>query len=245
MALVKALLLTALLLPAGSAVAAEDPAPYVRELLASDASLGPVVERVNRLPPARFDGADEKEEVVGALDEIRGFLELLSTGIADVKLPPPLEVLRQSLAEARLVKAVLEAFVKGAGPLAAAERATIVQISEDMNLKAAGFDEWRRKGEGHWRGARVRVRVRGADDEAPVAGLRVYWVPRLLAGVPAEIREVPSLEPEVALELPEASYLIWAGTVAGPQPLSPQIRVDVRRQEGEREILVTLPVPRR
>ena len=70
-------------------------------------------------------------------------------------------------------------------------------------------------------------------------------VPRLLAGVPAEIREVPSLEPEVALELPEASYLIWAGTVAGPQPLSPQIRVDVRRQEGEREILVTLPVPRR
>lgn len=233
-------------MPPGSLVGLSLAPKIKREILASDFSLGPIVERVNLLPAARFAGPDEKEETIGALDEIRGFLDLLNTGITGGKLPLPPEVLRQSLAEARLVKSILEAFVKSGKPLGANERETIVQISEDMNLKAASFDEMRRGGDRprRWRDARVVVRMKGKEDGAPVSGLRVYWVPRALAGRREEVREVPAPDSTVALYLPEASYLVWAGTRADAKPLSPQVRVDVRRQEGEREMTVDLLVPR-
>lgn len=248
---------TALVLPAVPAAEAARMAPGAlvdlslapkikREILASDFSLGPIVEQVNLLPAARFAGADEKEEVIGALDEIRGFLDLLNTGISGGKLPLPPEVLRQSLAEARIVKTILEAFVKSGKPLGTAERETIVQISEDMNLKAASFDEMRRGGDRprRWRDARVVVRVKGKEDGAPMSGLRVFYVPRALAGWREEVREIAAPDSTVVLQLPEASYLVWAGTAADRKPLSPQARVDVRRQEGGREMIVDLPVPR-
>jgi hypothetical protein len=222
-------------------------APKVkREILGSDASLGPIVERVNLLPAARFGGPDEKEDVIGALDEIRGFLDLLNIGITGGKLPLHPEVLRQSLVEARLVKAILEAFVKSGKPLSSSDRETIVRISEDMNLKAASFDEMRRGGDRprRWRDARVVVRVKGKEDGAPVSGLRVYWVPRALAGRPEEVRQIPAPDATATLSLPEASYLVWAGTVRDAKPLSPQARIDVRRQEGGRAMIVDLPVPR-
>jgi hypothetical protein len=223
-------------------------APKVkRELLAIDSSLGPIVERVNLLPAARFEGADQKEDVVGGLDEIRGFLALLNTGITGGKLPLHPEVLRQSLVETQLVKAALEAFVKSGKPLGAADRESIVQISEDMNLKAASFDEMRRGGDRprRWRDARVVVvRVKGKEDGAPVSGLRVYYVLRALAGRKEEVREVPALAGTATLQLPEAGYLVWAGTLRDSKPLSPQARVDVRRQEAGRDMVVELPVPR-
>lgn len=232
---------------APGALVAVSLAPQVkREILASDFSLGPIVERVNLLPAARFAGPDEKEEVIGALDEIRGFLELLNTGITGGKLPLHPEVLRQSLVEARVVKGILETFVKGGKVLGDAERETIVQISEDMNLKAGSFDEMRQGGDRprRWRDARVVVRLKGKEDGAPVSGLRVYYVPRALAGRREEVRQVAAPDSTVVLQLPEASYLVWAGTAGNPKPLSPQARIDVRRQEGSREIAVDLPVPR-
>jgi hypothetical protein len=232
-------------LPAGSLVAVSLSPQVKREILGSDFSLGPIVERVNLLPAARFGGADAKEEVIGALDEIRGFLDLLSTGITGGKLPLHPEVLRQSVAETRHVKSVLEAFVKSGKPLGEAERGAIVQISEDMNLKAGSFDEMRRGGDRprRWRDARVVIRLKGKEDGAPVTGLRVYYVPRALADRKEEVREVPAPDGMVALQLPEASYLLWAAA-AGGKPLSPQARLDVRRQEGGRDVPVDLPVPR-
>jgi hypothetical protein len=233
-------------MPPGALVGLSLASRTKREILASDVSLGPIVERVNLLPAARFAGPDEKEEVIGALDEIRGFLDLLNIGITGGKLPLHPEVLRQSLVEARLVKAILEAFVKSGKPLDAADRETIVQISEDMNLKAASFDEMRRGGDRprRWRDARVVVRVKGKEDGAPVAGLRVYYVPRALAGRREEIQQAPAPDATAVLQLPEAGYLVWAGTAGDPKPLSPQARIDVRRQEGGREMVVDLPVPR-
>lgn len=217
-----------------------------RELLASDLALGPIVEKVNLLPAARFEGPDEKEEVVGALDEIRGFLELLNLGITEGKLPLHPEVLRQSLAEARLVKSILEAFAESRKPLSATDRETIVQISEDMNLKARSFDEMRRGGDRprRWRDARVVVRVKGDKDGAPVSGLRIHYVPRALAGQAKEVRQLAGFGSEVLVRLPEASYLVWAAAEGKATPLSPKVRVDVRRQEGDREVVVDLPVPR-
>ncbi len=217
-----------------------------RALLEIDSSLGPIVERVNLLPAARFEGADAKEDVVGGLDEIRGFLALLNTGATGGKLPLPPEVLHQSLAEVQLVKTILEAFVKTGKAMGATDRETIVQISDDMNLKAASFDEMRRGGDHprRWRDARVVVHVKGKEDGAPVSGLRVYYVPRAMAGRREEVQVAPSAEATLALQLPEASYLLWVGKAGDPKPLSPQARVDVRRQEGGREIVVELPVPR-
>lgn len=233
-------------MPAGVLVRLSVAPKVRRELLASDSSLGPVVERVNLLPAARFEGPDEKEEVVGALDEIRGFLELLNLGITDGKLPLHPEVLQQSLAEARLVKTILEAFVKSGKPLAVTDREAIVQISEDMNLKARSFDEMRRGGDRprRWRDARVVIRVKGKEDGAPMSGLRVYYVPRALAGRREEIRQFAGTASEVAVWLPEANYLVWAAVEGSSKPLSPQVRVDVRRQEGGREVAVDLLVPR-
>lgn len=233
-------------IPPGSLVGLRLAPTIKREILANDSSLAPIVERVNLLPAARFAGPDEKEDVIGALDEIRGFLDLLNTGITGGKLPLHPEVLRQSLVEARLVKTILEAFVKSGKPLGATDRETIVQISEDMNLKAASFDEMRRGGDRprRWRDARVVVRVKGKEDGAPVSGMRVYWVPRALAGRREEIQQVPAPDATAVLQLPEAGYLVWAGTAGDPKPLSPQAWVDVRRQAGGREIVVELPVPR-
>lgn len=233
-------------LPPGALVALSLAPKIKREILASDFSLGPVVERVNLLPASRFAGPDAKEDVVGALDEIRGFLDLLNIGITGGKLPLHPEVLRQSWSEARLVKTILEAFVKSGKPLGSTDRETIVQISEDMNLKAASFDEMRRGGDRprRWRDARIVVRVKGKEDGAPVSGLRVYYVPRALSGRREEIQQVFAPDATATLSLPEASYLVWAGTVKDPKPLSPQARVDVRRQEGGREMVVDLPVPR-
>jgi hypothetical protein len=233
-------------LPAGALVAVSLAPKIKREILGSDFSLGPIVEKVNLLPAARFAGADEKEEVVGALDEIRGFLDLLNTGITGGKLPLHPEVLRQSVAEARVVKSILEAFVKSGKVLGDSDRATIVNISEDMNLKAASFDEMRRGGDRprRWRDARVVVRVKGTEDGAPMSGLKVYYVPRALAGRREEVREIAASDSTAVLQLPEASYLVWAGTRADAKPLSPQARVDVRRQDGGREMKVDLLVPR-
>ena len=248
---------TALILPAVPAAEAARMPPGVlvtlslapkvkRELLAIDFSLGPIVERVNLLPVARFEGADQKEDVIGGLDEIRGFLALVNTGITGGKLSLPPEVLRQTLAETRLVKAILDAFVKSGKPLAAADRERIVRISEEMNLRAGSFDEMRRGGDRppRWRDARVVVRLKGKEDGAPVSGLRVYWVPRVLADRPEEVRWFDGLGSEVAARLPEASYVIWAAEVGNAKPLSPQARVNVRRQDGGREMVVELPVPR-
>lgn len=234
-------------MPPGALVVLSLAPKIKRELLAIDSSLGPIVERVNLLPAARFEGADEKEDVVGGLDEIRGFLALVNTGITGGKLPLPPEVLHQTLAETRLVKAILEAFIKSGKPLSAADREKIVQISEEMNLKAGSFDEMRRGGDRprRWRDARVVVRLKGKEDGAPVSGLRVYYVPRALADRPEEVRRFDGLGSEVAARLPEASYLIWAGAEGNAKPLSPQARVDVRRQERGREVVVELPVPRR
>lgn len=233
-------------MPPGALVRVSVASKAKREILASDLALGPIVERVNLLPAVRFEGPDEKEEVVGALDEIRGFLELLNLGITDGKLPLHPEVLQQSLAEARLVKTVLEGFVKSGKPLASTDRETIVQISEDMNLKARSFDEMRRGGNRprRWRDARVVIRVKGKEDGAPMSGLRVYYVPRALAGRREEIRQFAGTASEVAAWLPEANYLVWAAVEGSSKPLSPQVRVDVRRQEGEREVAVDLLVPR-
>lgn len=233
-------------LPPGALVRASVVPAIKRELLASDLALGPIVEKVNLLPAVRFEGADEKEDVIGALDEIRGFLELLNLGITEGKLPLHPEVLRQSLAEARLVKSTLEVFVKSGKPLAAADRETIVQISEDMNLKARSFDEMRRGGDRprRWRDARVVVRLKGDKDGAPVSGLRIHYVPRALAGQAKEVRQLSGLGSEVSERLPEASYLVWAAVEGKSTPLSPKVRVDVRRQEGDREVVVDLPVPR-
>ena len=233
-------------MPAGVLVGVSLAPKIKRDILASDFSLGPIVERVNLLPAGRFAGPDEKEEVIGALDEIRGFLELLNTGITGGKLPLHPEVLRQSWVEARIVKAILEAFVKSGKTLDSKDRETIVQISEDMNLKASSFDEMRGGGDRprRWRDARVVVRVKGKDDGAPVSGLRVYYMPRALAGRAEEVQQAPAPDGTVALQLPEASYLVWAGKVGDPKPLSPQARVDVRRQNGGREVVVDLPVPR-
>lgn len=233
-------------IPPGAMIRVSVAPAIKRELLASDLALGPVVERVNLLPAARFEGPDEKEEVIGALDEIRGFLELLNLGITDGKLPLHPEVLQQSLAEARLVKSTLEAFVKSGKPLAATDRETIVQISEDMNLKARSFDEMRRGGDRprRWRDARVVVRLKGEKDGAPVSGLRIHYVPRALAGQSKEVRQLAGLGPETFARLPEASYLVWAVAEGKSTPLSPKVRVDVRRQEGDREVVVNLPVPR-
>lgn len=234
-------------MPAGALVGVSLTPKIKREILGNDFSLGPIVERVNLLPAARFAGPDEKEEVIGALDEIRGFLDLLNTGITGGRLPLHPEVLRQSWVEARLVKSILEAFVKSGKPLGSADRETIVRISEDMNLKAASFDEMRRGGDRprRWRDARVVVRVKGKEDGAPVSGLRVYYVPRALEGRrEGVVQEVSAPDGTATLLLPEAGYLIWAGKVGDSKPLSPQARVDVRRQEKGREMVVDLPVPR-
>ncbi len=233
-------------LPPGALVALSLAPKAKRELLAIDSSLGPIVERVNLLPVARFEGADQKEDVVGGLDEIRGFLALVNTGITGGKLPLPPEVLRQSLAETRLVKSILEAFVKSGKPLSAADREKIVQISDEMNLKAGSFDEMRRGGDRprRWRDARVVVRLKAREDGAPVSGLRVYWVPSALSGRPEEVRQFDGLGSEVSARLPEASYVIWAAEVGNAKPLSPQARVNVRRQDGGRKMVVELPVPR-
>lgn len=234
-------------LPPGALVRLNVAPAAKRELLASDLSLAPIVERVNLLPAARFEGPDEKEEVIGALDEIRGFLELLNLGITEGKLPLHPEVLQQSLAEARLVKSTLEAFAKSGKPLSAADRETIVQISEDMNLKARSFDEMRRGGDRprRWRDARVVVRMKGEQDGAPVSGLRIFYVPRALAGQSKEVRQFSGLGSEASARLPEASYLVWAAPEGkAAAPLSRKVRVDVRRQEGGKDVVVDLPVPR-
>lgn len=233
-------------MPPGALVRVSVAPAAKRELLASDLALGPVVEKVNLLPAARFEGPDEKEEVIGALDEIRGFLELLNLGITDGKLPLHPEVLQQSLAEARLVKSTLEAFVKSGKSLSAPDRETIVQISEDMNLKARSFDEMRRGGDRprRWRDARVVVRLKGEKDGAPVSGLRIHYVPSALAGQTKEVRQFAGLGPEASARLPEASYLVWAAAEGKATPLSPKVRVEVRRQDGDKEVVVDLPVPR-
>ena len=104
--------------------------------------------------------------------------------------------------------------MKSGKPLGSTDRETIVQISEDMNLKAASFDEMRRGGDRprRWRDARVVVRVKGKEDGAPVSGLRIYYVPRALAGRREEIQHAPAPDAvDPAAPRGELSGVGWDG----------------------------------
>ncbi|HEX7183712.1 MAG TPA: hypothetical protein VF756_17905 [Thermoanaerobaculia bacterium] len=206
-----------------------------KALLTASQTLGPVVEKVSFLPAARFTGPENKEEVVGALDEVRGYLDELNRRLDEGSRPFSPEMLRQSLAEARLVQSLLEGFVKSGKALADADRETVIAVSEDMNLKARNFDAARPQGEPHrrWRDARVVVRLQGE-------GLRVYYVPRLLARSKDAVRQLPVSGSEAGGRLPEGDYLVWAGREGNPAPLTRQVPVQVRKQEGGKEILVDL-----
>lgn len=211
-------------------------APAKKALLTASQTLGPVAERVSSLPAARFAGPENKEELVGALDEVRGYLDELNRRVDEGSRPFSPEMLRQSLAAARLVQSLLERFLKAGKALADADREAIVAISEDMNLKARNFDAPLPRGEPHrrWRDARVRVRFQGE-------GLRVYYVPRLLAGSRDAVGRLPvSGGSEAAGRLPEGDYLVWAGREGNPAPLTRQVPVQVRKREDEGEIAVDL-----
>lgn len=199
-------------------------APTKKALLTANQALGPVVEKVSSLPAARFAGPENKEEVVGALDEIRGYLDELNRRIEDGSRAFSPEMLRQSLAEARLVQSLLDGFVKSGKALADADRETIIAISEDMNLKARNFDAAGAQGKlpPRWRDARVVVPVQGE-------GLRVYYVPRLLARSKDAAGQLPVSGSKAAGRLPEGEYLVWAGREGDPAPLTRQVPVQVRK----------------
>jgi hypothetical protein len=205
-----------------------------RDLLAVSESLNDLVEPLGALPAARFGTPDEKEEVIGALDEIRGYLDEINLIAKENRLPLGPELLRQSLAEMRAVQQLLEGVTRRKKAWDRQSRALIVGVSEDLNLKARSFDEIR-GGEGavRWREVDVVVDVRRP-------GLRVFYVNQRFKDRPDWIRPFPGAGSQVQEKLLEGDYLVWAAETGKTAPATEKIPVQVRKQ-GRKAIEVDLP----
>jgi len=206
-----------------------------RDLLAASEALNDLVEPLGALPAARFGTPDEKEEVIGALDEIRGYLDEINLITKENRLPLGPEMLRQSLAEARAVQQLLEDVTRRKKVWDRQSRALIVGVSEDLNLKARSFDEIRgAEGPVRWRDVDVVVDVRRP-------GLRVFYVNQRFKDRPDWVRPFPGVGSQVREKLLEGDYLVWAAEPGKAAPATEKIAVQVRKQ-GRKPVEIELPV---
>jgi hypothetical protein len=206
-----------------------------RDLLAASESLNDLVEPLGALPAARFGTPDEKEEVIGALDEIRGYLDEINLITKENRLPLGPEMLRQSLAETRAVQQLLEDVTRRKKAWDRQSRALIVGVSEDLNLKARSFDEIRgAEGAVRWRDVDVVVNVRRSN-------LRVFYVNQRFKDRPDWVRPFPGMGSQVREKLLEGDYLVWAAEPGRSTPATEKIAVQVRKQ-GRQAIELDLPV---
>jgi len=206
-----------------------------RDLLVVSESLNDLVEPLGALPAARFGTPDEKEEIIGALDEIRGYLDEINLVTKENRLPLGAELLRQSLAETRAVQQLLEDVTRRKKVWDRQSRALIVGVSEDLNLKARSFDEIR-GGEGRvrWRDVDVVVDVRRS-------GLRVFYVNQRFKDRPDWVRPFPGVGSQLREKLLEGDYLFWAAENGKATPVTEKMAVEVRKQGGK-AIEIDLPV---
>ena len=213
-----------------------------RDLLAASEALNDLVEPMGSLPAARFGTPDEKEEVIGALDEIRGYLDEINLITKENRLPLGPEMLRQSLAEARAVQQLLEDVTRRKKVWDRQSRALIVGVSEDLNLKARSFDEIRgAEGPVRWRDVDVVVNVRRRSDRSQVSGLRVFYVNQRFKDRPDWVRPFPGVGAQVREKLLEGDYLVWAAEPGKAAPATEKIAVQVRKQ-GRKAVEIDLPV---
>jgi len=207
-----------------------------RDLLAASESLNDLVEPLGALPAARFGTPDEKEEVIGALDEIRGYLDEINLIVKENRLPLGPEMMRESLAETRAVQQLLEDVTRRKKAWDRQSRALIVGVSEDLNLKARSFDEIRR-GEGtvRWRDVDVVVNVLQRSN------LRVFYVNQHFKDRPDWVRPFPGVGSQVREKLLEGDYLVWAAEIGKTAPATEKVPVQVRKQ-GRKPVEIELPV---
>lgn len=206
-----------------------------RDLLAASEALNDLVEPLGSLPAARFGTPDEKEEVIGALDEIRGYLDEINLITKENRLPLGPEMLRQSLAEARAVQQLLEDVTRRKKVWDRQSRALIVGVSEDLNLKARSFDEIRgAEGPVRWRDVDVVVNVRRPN-------LQVFYVNQRFKDRPDWVRPFPGVGSQVREKLLEGDYLVWAAEPGKAAPATEKIAVQVRKQ-GRKAVEIDLPV---
>lgn len=216
------------------------------DLRATTRALETLALRLPEVPAERLGAPDEREEVVGAVDEILGYLGELHRRIEGGEMPISPELLAQSLAGARAAGEALEPVLKPGGALGARERRLLVGVSEDLNLKSRNFDMLDAQGVPmRWRDVRVVVQVVRTPGLDPVPGLRIFYVQEALADVPEAFRPFPGLSPDAAKRLIEADYVFWAAEAGDPRPRTDRLKQAVRQGQGEpMELkLVALPSP--
>lgn len=211
------------------------------DLIAAAESLNDLAEKLSTLPTTRLGTPDQREDVIGALDEIRGYLDELNRLAQENRVPLDPELLRQSLVEARLTEATLGTPIRAGKGLTEADRRTIRGISDDLNLKAVNFDEIRKsRGMARWRDVRVVVHLSRASDRAPVSNLRVYYANQHFKDQP-EARPFPGMSGQVEGRLLEGDYVLWAAEVGKTLPVTEKVAVKIRKQ-GQEPVEIDLPV---
>jgi hypothetical protein len=212
-----------------------------RDLLAAAESLNDLVEPLNALPAARFGDPDKQGEVLGALDEIRGYLDQVNLILKQNKLPLGPELLRQSLAETRAVQQALEDMTRRKVSLDRKSRELIVGVSEDLNLKAQSFDDMDRPdGPLRWHDVDVVVNLFHRSDRKPATGLRVFYVNQLFKDRPEWVRPFPGVGARVQDKLLEGDYVFWAAEIGKTAPATQKVSHPVRK--GEKAVEIDLPV---
>lgn len=230
-------------LPEGALVRLSLASRVKRDLQAATRALDPLFHRVQQLPAGRLGDDDETEEIVGALDEVLGYLGQVNELLEKDRLPVSPETLSQALPGARAVRDALERTLR-AGRLGPEDRGTIVGVWEDMNLKARSFDEARGADPARWRDVEVTVTVVRGADGSPAAGLRVFYVQEALARRPDAAQSFPGASPRVSKRLLEGDYLFWAAEPGGAKPATDRLRQEVRRSGGGVEVRLVIPPKR-
>ena len=182
-------------------------------------------------------------EAAGAVRASVDAIVAFDAVIRERSLPLNADILSQVTTGAEVLESLLSSSQVGT-ELDAADRATLLELAEDLPLLADNLAAARVPGEPPrpYPEVEVVVKVVGVDG-TEVSNLRVYHVWRAYYGKEAYYKTFADLTSPSAGRLLVANYRIWAAAPGNLAPVTEVLRLDVRVPAGGGPVNVKLAVP--
>jgi hypothetical protein len=211
------------------------------DLIATWKSLQPLVMQISAFGAERFSQAEDKDRVTTALQNTTESLHDMTIVLRENNRPLSHEILSQTYNDAAVLLSIVQQAAQPGQKLGPEDQNRIFLIASDMELKVRNLNEARGPNDSppRWRDTRVIVDV--LENQKPVPGLRVYYVPEALEGQSVFVRQFSVLSSPAEQVLPEADYMIWAANENDTTSTTAHVPVPVRKSpEGVTHVQLTL-----